>query len=250
MIVAANFKTNKTRIETINYLKELKTIDFGSVKVAIFPPQSALIEDELIGAQNAYPTINGAYTGEIGLEQLNEFNIKRILIGHSERRHILGENQEFVAEKFRFFKENGFEIFYCIGEPLEIRKKGIDFGSVKVAIFPPQSALIEDELIGAQNAYPTINGAYTGEIGLEQLNEFNIKRILIGHSERRHILGESQEFIGKKFKFFKDNGFEIFYCIIIPAARSSSMASKSCSSSISVRARNVSKSKRTPIMAA
>jgi triosephosphate isomerase len=126
MIVAANFKTNKTRSETIKYLKELKTVDFGAVKVAVFPPQTALIEDNLIGAQNAYPTVSGAYTGEIGLEQLNEFNIKRILIGHSERRHILGETQEFVAEKFKFFKDNGFEIFYCIGEPLEIRKKGID----------------------------------------------------------------------------------------------------------------------------
>jgi triosephosphate isomerase len=126
MIVAANFKTNKTRSETIHYLKELKGIDFGSVKVAIFPPQTALIEDELIGVQNAYPTINGAYTGEIGLEQLNEFNIKRILIGHSERRHILGETQEFIAKKFDFFKQNSFEIFYCIGEPLEIRKKRIE----------------------------------------------------------------------------------------------------------------------------
>lgn len=126
MIVAANFKTHKTRKETIEYLKALKTIDFENVKVAVFPPQSALIEDELIGAQNAYPTINGAYTGEIGLEQLNEFNIKRILIGHSERRHILGETQEFIAKKFDFFKQNSFEIFYCIGEPLEIRKRGIN----------------------------------------------------------------------------------------------------------------------------
>jgi triosephosphate isomerase len=53
MIVAANFKTNKTRSETIKYLNELKKIDFESVKVAVFPPQSALIEDELVGAQNA-----------------------------------------------------------------------------------------------------------------------------------------------------------------------------------------------------
>jgi len=126
MIVAANFKTNKTRKETVEYLKELKEINFGKVKVALFPPFTALIEDELIGAQNAYPAINGAYTGEVGLEQLNEFNIKRILIGHSERRHILKESQEFIAKKFKFFKEHNFEIFYCIGEPLEIRKKGLN----------------------------------------------------------------------------------------------------------------------------
>ena len=125
MIEAANFKTNKTRKEVKEYLEELKKVDFNKVKVAVFPPQTALMEDSLIGAQNSYPVVNGAFTGEIGLEQLNEFNIKRILIGHSERRHILGETQEFIAKKFDFFKENNFEIFYCIGEPLEIRKKGL-----------------------------------------------------------------------------------------------------------------------------
>ena len=126
MIVAANFKTNKTRKETIKYLEDLGKMDFEDVKVAVFPPQTALIENELVGAQNAYPAKNGAFTGEIGLEQLEEFNIKRILIGHSERRHILNESQEFIAEKFQFFKEHGFEIFYCIGEPLEVRKQGIE----------------------------------------------------------------------------------------------------------------------------
>ena len=126
MIVAANFKTNKTRKETLEYLKKLDEVDFGSVKVAVFPPSSALFERSYLGAQNAYPTINGAYTGEIGLEQIEEYGIKTILIGHSERRHILGESQEFIAEKFNFFKKHSFEIFYCIGEPLEVRKKGLN----------------------------------------------------------------------------------------------------------------------------
>jgi triosephosphate isomerase len=126
MIVAANFKTNKTRREVKRYLETLDSVDFGNVKVAVFPPATALFERNYIGAQNAYPCVNGAFTGEIGLEQLNEFNIKKILIGHSERRHILGESQEFIAKKFEFFKNEGFEIFYCIGEPLEIRKQGIE----------------------------------------------------------------------------------------------------------------------------
>ncbi|MEO1959079.1 MAG: triose-phosphate isomerase [Nautiliaceae bacterium] len=125
MIVAANFKMHKTRKETKEYLKELKKIDFGGVRVKVFPPFSALLEDELIGAQNAYPAMNGAYTGEIGLEQLSEFNIKTLLLGHSERRHILGESQEFISKKFEFYKNEGFEIFYCVGEPLEVRKKGL-----------------------------------------------------------------------------------------------------------------------------
>jgi triosephosphate isomerase len=74
--------------------------------------------------QNAYPAQNGAYTGEITLEQLEEFGIKTILIGHSERRHVLGEMQEQIAAKFRFFAEKGFAIIYCVGEPIEIREQG------------------------------------------------------------------------------------------------------------------------------
>lgn len=124
----ANFKTNHTRASTKNYMetlnKELEGID---TQVLVFPPSSALQNSSgkvTIGAQNAYFAKSGAFTGEIGLEQLNEFNIKTVLIGHSERREIFGETQEFVAKKFEFFANEGFEIIYCIGEPLEVREQG------------------------------------------------------------------------------------------------------------------------------
>lgn len=130
MIFAANFKTNHTRATTGKYIEVLKEkllAKKSDDRVYIFPPATALDRyesDFIIGAQNAYPTQNGAYTGEIGLEQLEEFGIKTILIGHSERRQHLGESQEKVAQKFTFFKEKGYEILYCIGEPLEIREAG------------------------------------------------------------------------------------------------------------------------------
>ena len=132
MIYAANFKTNHTRQTTKNYIKELKekiTTKKTEDSVYIFPPSTALDRfegDFTVGTQNAYPAQNGAYTGEIGVEQLEEFGIKTILIGHSERREHLSESQEKVAQKFAFFKEQNFEIIYCIGEPLEIREKGIE----------------------------------------------------------------------------------------------------------------------------
>jgi len=132
MIYAANFKTNHTRKSTENYVEEL-TVKLRAKnpedKVYIFPPATALDSyegDFTVGVQNAYPTHNGAYTGEIGLEQLDEFGIKTILIGHSERREHLLESQEAVAKKFAFFQENDFEIIYCIGEPLAIREKGFE----------------------------------------------------------------------------------------------------------------------------
>jgi len=132
MIYAANFKTNHTRKSTEHYITQLSEklrAKRPEDKVYIFPPSTALNEyecDFTIGAQNAYAAHNGAYTGEIGLEQLDEFDIKTILIGHSERREYMAETQEKVAEKFAFFQEQGFEIVYCIGEPLSIREKGFE----------------------------------------------------------------------------------------------------------------------------
>jgi len=130
MIFAANFKTNHTRVSTQKYIESLKEklpAKKTEDQVYIFPPATALDKyegDFTMGAQNAYPAQNGAFTGEIGTEQLEEFDIKTILIGHSERREHLGESQENVAQKFAFFKEEGYEILYCIGEPLEIREEG------------------------------------------------------------------------------------------------------------------------------
>ena len=130
MIFAANFKTNHTRASTETYIEALKEKLLAKKpedQVYIFPPATALNSyegDFTLGAQNAYPAKNGAYTGEIGTEQLQEFGIRTILIGHSERREHLGESQEIVAQKFAFFKDQGYEIIYCIGEPLEIREEG------------------------------------------------------------------------------------------------------------------------------
>ncbi|MBC8238360.1 MAG: triose-phosphate isomerase [Helicobacteraceae bacterium] len=132
MIIAANLKTNLTRKETSAYVEELESYIKAhkiSQEVLVFPAASSLNEhngEVIVGAQNAYPTNNGAFTGEIGLDHLNEFSIKTILIGHSERRHILGETQEALVAKFNFYKEQGFKIVYCVGEPLEKREAGKD----------------------------------------------------------------------------------------------------------------------------
>jgi len=136
MIIAGNFKTFKTRAETENYLRELNNQlsklseknSFDSSEFLIFPPLTAIdkfnLENNLkIGVQNAYPTKNGAFTGEVGLEQLEEFKIDTILIGHSERRNILKESNEFITKKFKFFADENFKIVFCVGEPLEIREE-------------------------------------------------------------------------------------------------------------------------------
>jgi triosephosphate isomerase len=130
MIIAANLKTNLTREKTTRYIKEIENFIIKnsiSQEILVFPATTSLnlhVGNVTIGAQNAYPTINGAFTGEIGYEQLEEFGIKTILIGHSERRHIIGETQEALVKKFNFYKELGFKIIYCVGEPLDVREAG------------------------------------------------------------------------------------------------------------------------------
>jgi len=132
MIIAANLKTNFTRAQTSKYVDEVeKFLQSNNISqdVFVFPAASSLNAHKgkiTVGAQNAYAAKNGAYTGEIGLDHLDEFGIKTILIGHSERRHIMGETQEMIVEKFNFYKEQGFTIVYCIGESLETREAGND----------------------------------------------------------------------------------------------------------------------------
>ena len=130
MIFAANFKMNHTRASTAEYLDQLeKLLEEAEYpfKTIVFPPATALQPSRdwiTVGAQNAYPERQGAYTGETGLAQLEEFGIDTVLIGHSERRNILGESQGFLAEKFAFYAQHGFQIVYCVGEPLEVREQG------------------------------------------------------------------------------------------------------------------------------
>jgi triosephosphate isomerase len=133
MIIASNFKTNHTRASTKEYISFVNEyLDINSkIEVIVFPTATSLDNYDTksnltIGVQNAYSVANGSFTGEIGTQQLDEFEIKTILIGHSERRHILGESQESIAKKYAFYKELGYKIVYCIGEPLEVKEQGLE----------------------------------------------------------------------------------------------------------------------------
>ena len=177
MIIAANFKTNLTRKETEVYLKKLEeNIKDFKDEVLVFPATSSLISHNaktIIGAQNAYATNSGAYTGEIGLIHLEEFSIKTILIGHSERRHILGESQEEITKKFKFFKEKNFKIVYCVGEPLDVREKGEE------ALLDYINAQFEGIDVDYENliiAYEPVWAIGTGLTAtLEQINQLHAK---------------------------------------------------------------------------
>lgn len=130
MIIAGNFKTHHTRSSTLKFCNALdqRLVGKNDTQVRIFPTLASLPYDDFshlkIGAQNAYCAKNGAFSGEVGLEQLLELKIKTLLLGHSERREIFGESEELIREKFEFFKNEGFELFFCIGENIQVRKSG------------------------------------------------------------------------------------------------------------------------------
>ena len=123
----ANLKCNHTRASFREYAKILDENLSANDDVSVFAPASAFDEKRHIfrlGAQNFYPCESGAFTGEIGKAMLDEFDIKDVLIGHSERREILKEGEEFLRAKFDFAAKNGWNVIYCIGENLSTNESG------------------------------------------------------------------------------------------------------------------------------
>nr|WP_314381628.1 triose-phosphate isomerase [uncultured Campylobacter sp.] len=123
MILAANLKCNHTRASFERYAKALDEGLAGGIsredEILVFPPASAFcarVKNFTQGAQNFYPAVHGSFTGEIGSDMLAEFDIKTVLIGHSERRAILGESAELIREKFGFAAAQGWRIVFCVGE--------------------------------------------------------------------------------------------------------------------------------------
>ena len=123
MILAANLKCNHTRASFERYAKALDEGLAGGIsrenEILVFPPASAFcakVKNFTQGAQNFYPAAHGSFTGEIGGDMLAEFDIKTVLIGHSERRAILGESAELIREKFSFAVAQGWRIVFCVGE--------------------------------------------------------------------------------------------------------------------------------------
>jgi len=101
-------------------------------QIVVFPPYvylqkvRELLQENAIayGAQNVYPEASGAFTGEIAGPMLQDLGCKYVLIGHSERRHLLGEKDDFIARKFKHVKECGMMPVLCVGETAQERETG------------------------------------------------------------------------------------------------------------------------------
>lgn len=132
MIVAGNWKMNLGRAEAVALARGVaahQVVD--GVEVAVFPtfPWLVPVDDALgdsgvlLGAQNCYYEVSGAFTGEVSPTALAEI-CGAVLAGHSERRKVIGESSELVGSKVRAIIEAGMIAYLCVGETLEEREAG------------------------------------------------------------------------------------------------------------------------------
>jgi len=128
--------TCHTRNGTIDTIKQI-VHNLSSAKldpnteVVIAPPSLYLLltREHLapgieVAAQNVFDKPNGAFTGEISVTQLKDSNITWTILGHSERRTILQETDDFVAQKTKTALDGGIGVILCCGESLEQREAG------------------------------------------------------------------------------------------------------------------------------
>lgn len=92
--------------------------------------------------------------------------------------------------------------------------------SVDVVVAPPtlyltyvKSKLSSGVKVAAQNCFKVAKGAFTGEISPDMLSDMGIEWVILGHSERRHVFGESNELIGEKVKYALERGLSVIPCI-------------------------------------
>jgi triosephosphate isomerase (TIM) len=137
-IIAANWKMHKTHLEAIQAVQKLSYLldrkDADRVEVVICPSftalrsvQTLIDSDRLpygLGAQDVHPEDEGAFTGEVSGPMLAALDVGYVIVGHSERRQLFGENDETVNKKVKAVFRNGMVPIVCVGETLEEREAG------------------------------------------------------------------------------------------------------------------------------
>jgi len=106
----------------------------NKVEVVVFPafPYLNQVKQALqaanspikVGAQDVYFAANGAFTGEVSVSMLKDIGADYVLVGHSERRHVLGETDSLLNQKLRAALKGGLSVIFCVGEKLEQREAG------------------------------------------------------------------------------------------------------------------------------
>ncbi len=188
-IVAGNWKMNGSASFAAKMSQQVNVFAAGlNVEVVLSPPSVYLsqvqqaAESYSTAAQNVHFAASGAFTGEMSVSMLQDLGSEYVLVGHSERREMFAENEQFVAKKVAAVVGASLQPILCIGETLEQRHSGQAFDVVKQQLLSAISGL---ELTAGQLviAYEPIWAIGTGETATpEQAQEI--------HSYIRGVLAE------------------------------------------------------------
>ncbi len=190
-IVAGNWKMYKTPGEGRKFIEEFNNLmlKIDDVEVIFCPPFPALFNIDVIlrnspyklGAQNCHWESEGAYTGEISGPMLAETGVDYIIVGHSERRHIFGETDEWINQKVSAVLDGELKPILCIGETLEQRKRN---ETKKVLETQLQKGLNNiDNISNVMIAYEPVWAIGTGETA-------NTVQVKEAHNWVREILAD------------------------------------------------------------
>ena len=133
-IVAGNWKMNGTQESIVPLLDGVISGINADVNAQVIvcspyiylPLVAGKVADTAVdfGSQSISEYESGAYTGEISAQMLKDFQCEYAIIGHSERRHIFGETDQNIADKYKKAQEHGITPILCVGELLEEREAG------------------------------------------------------------------------------------------------------------------------------
>lgn len=192
-IIAGNWKMNKDLTEAIDLVSNLKKELEGktlNAEVIVAPPFMALeaINSMLQGsnislaAQNMHPADSGAFTGEVSVSMLKSVGCSYVILGHSERRTIFGETDEFINEKVIQAFKHGITPILCCGESLEEREEGVTFKVVEEQLRAGLKGLSNEQIEKIIIAYEPIWAIGTGKTASpEQAQEVHaeIRKLLV-----------------------------------------------------------------------
>jgi triosephosphate isomerase len=133
-LIAANWKMNKTIAEARQFVEAMKPrlAQAAGCDLLLFPPYMAIPRTVglldgtavAVGAQDLFWEASGAYTGEISAGMLTDVGASYALVGHSERRHVIGEDNGVVARKLKAALASSLTPVLCVGEKIEQRESG------------------------------------------------------------------------------------------------------------------------------
>ncbi len=172
VVIAGNWKMNKTPAEAKTLIEELKPMVSGKkgcdivlcvpyvdISVAVESTKGTNIK---IGAENVHFAESGAYTGEISSKMLKECGVEYVIIGHSERRQYFAETDETVNLRTKAALAEGLKVILCVGEVKEQRLSGITDEIVSIQTKLDLAGVNADDMKNVIIAYEPVWAIGTG----------------------------------------------------------------------------------------